>query len=179
VNEDVLGHDGLYDELIEDFTALRREVKARSEDDFAVVTVAPSVVPNPYLPSFRVYAYNVTAAADGSMLLKKTKKDKKDKKKKKKKKGHRRGPQKGDRFKLCKEDEARLKSWRCHLAEEWHSDPDAPCRTNKLWTPLGYAQVRACVRACVGRGRACSRLACVIYGVLCGGLLTDGLRAAP
>ncbi|KAJ7771372.1 hypothetical protein DFH07DRAFT_953545 [Mycena maculata] len=44
-----------------------------------------------------------------------------------------------DKEKQCKLDEYR-ETWKCKLNESWHSDPDAPSRSNQLWTPLGYVQ---------------------------------------
>jgi endopolyphosphatase len=145
-NDQANMRDDLYEQLIEDFGYLRRMGKARDEDDYAVVNVGPSVVPNPYLPTFRVYAYNISGTTDKDGLYSEDKVEELKKKKKKKKKGgrnhkHRRGPRKGERFKKCK-DAAYQDSWRCHLDEEWHSDAEAPSRSNTLWTPLGYAQVR-------------------------------------
>ena len=118
---------------MDDFGRMRKE-KKRDEADYAVVNVSPSVVPNPLLPSFRVFSYNVTGAEhlDADAALKKHKKKK-----------HRGDdvPQKGDRFEKCKKGEPDAGGWRCHLDKPWHSSPDAPSRTNTLWSPLGYAQV--------------------------------------
>ncbi|KZV72170.1 hypothetical protein PENSPDRAFT_576601 [Peniophora sp. CONT] len=129
----IRAHDGLYDDLLDDFGRVRRD-KARDEADYAVVNVSPSVVPNPLLPSFRIFSYNITGAKhlDADSALKKNKK-----------KHHRGdgGPEKGDRFEKCKNGGG--DGWRCHLDKPWHSSPDAPSRTNTLWSPLGYAQVRA------------------------------------
>lgn len=94
-------------------------------DDYAVVNVAPSVVPNPYLPSFRVYSYNVTGGEE------------RPSKQGKRKHGHRRDDRNNA---TCKSVE-HAESWRCHLNEPWHSDADSPSRSNRQWTPLGYAQV--------------------------------------
>ena len=73
----VRAHDGLYDDLMDDFGRMRKE-KKRDEADYAVVNVSPSVVPNPLLPSFRVFSYNVTGAEhlDADAALKKHKKKK-------------------------------------------------------------------------------------------------------
>jgi endopolyphosphatase len=117
------GHDGLYDSLINDFGDLPKKGKT-DHDNYGVVNISPSVVPNPYLPSFRIYTYNITNNSN-------------DVKKKKRKHGHRRGA--GDKVKLCKKKKYK-NSWRCKLDKAWHSDPDAPSRMNTLWSPLGYAQ---------------------------------------
>ncbi|KAA1466378.1 hypothetical protein DENSPDRAFT_831193 [Dentipellis sp. KUC8613] len=131
--ESVLAHDELYDALLKDFSALPQKAKKADYDKYGVVNVSPSVVPNPYLPSFRVFSYNVTNAQDrrfqgpdggveGSG---------------KRKHGHRHGG--GSRDTYCKK-RAYQDTWRCNLNEPWYSDPDAPSRRNTLWSPLGYAQ---------------------------------------
>lgn len=125
-------HDGLYDTLVNDFGDLPKKGKT-DYDNYGVVNVAPSVVPNPYLPSFRIYTYNTTHAQSETNLKKKKKKSSK------RKHGHRRG--KGNKEELCKKKKYE-DSWRCKLNEPWYSDPDAPSRVNTLWSPLGYAQVR-------------------------------------
>jgi len=127
------GHDGLFDSLVNDFGDLPKKAKT-DYDDYGVVNISPSVVPNPYLPSFRIYTYNVTHAGDRANMKKKKKK-----KSPKRKHGHRRG--KGNKAELCKKKRYK-DSWRCRLDEPWHSDPNAPSRVNTLWSPLGYGQVR-------------------------------------
>ncbi|KAF7352779.1 RFX-type winged-helix domain-containing protein [Mycena venus] len=112
----------LFDTLLSDFAAMPK-AKDISLDDYAVINVSPSVVPNPYLPSFRVFSYNITGTASSL---------------KNRKHGHHHGNSK-DKQKQCKLDMYR-ETWRCQLNETWHSDPNAPSRTNQLWTPLGYAQ---------------------------------------
>ena len=116
----------LYDSLISDFGDLPKKGKT-DHDNYGVVNISPSVIPNPYLPSFRIYTYNITHAGENSYM-----------KKKKRKHGHRRG--KGNKAELCKK-KAYKNSWRCKLDKPWHSDPEAPSRINTLWSPLGYAQV--------------------------------------
>jgi endopolyphosphatase len=123
------GHNGLFDTLVNDFSKLPKKGKT-DHGNYGVVNVAPSVVPNPFLPSFRIYTYNITQARDSGNIKKK---------KSKRKHGHRRGD--GDKQKLCKKKKYE-DSWRCKLDQRWHSDPDAPSRINSLWSPLGYAQVR-------------------------------------
>lgn len=54
-------HDALYAALISDFEDLPRRAKIDA-GDYAVVNVAPAVVPNPYTPGFRVFSYNITGA---------------------------------------------------------------------------------------------------------------------
>lgn len=118
-------HAKLYDSLINDFGDLPKKGKT-DHDNYGVVNVSPSVVPNPFLPSFRIYTYNITHAGENTHM-----------KKKKRKHGHRRG--KGNKAEQCKK-KAYKNSWRCKLNKRWHSDPDAPSRINTLWSPLGYAQ---------------------------------------
>jgi endopolyphosphatase len=121
--------EDLYETLIHDFGELPGKKKV-NEAQFAVVNVNPSVVPNPYVPAFRIFSYNATGAADYNGTQLRINKDRKH--------GHPRGP-KVDK-KRCK-DEPWRDTWRCHLTEKWHSDPESPVRTNTLWTPLGFAQV--------------------------------------
>ncbi|TDL29508.1 hypothetical protein BD410DRAFT_26204 [Rickenella mellea] len=119
--------------LLNDFSELPKEGKTNL-DEFAVVNVAPSVVPNPYVPSFRVFTYNVTGAEeDGGIEARRKKKKKKGSKRKH---GHRR-PEKDRPAKECKEKEER---WECRPKKPWYSDASAPSRKNELWSPLGYAQ---------------------------------------
>jgi len=94
-------------------------------DDYAVVNVGPSVVPNPYLPSFRIYSYNTTGGKGASGQ-------------EKRRHGHRRGSDGNNA--TCQSDKY-ADTWRCHLNREWHSDAKSPSRSNRQWTPLGYAQV--------------------------------------
>jgi endopolyphosphatase len=121
--------EDLCDALIDNFGRLPK-AKNTNVDHFAVINVSPSVVPNPYLPTFRIYTYNVSDLQFGDW---------------KKKRGSKRKPThphdgSGDKQKLCKERQYR-DSWKCKLNETWFSDPDSPSRTNRLWSPLGYAQV--------------------------------------
>lgn len=127
-------YDGLYETLLAEFAHLPKESEDKKLDGLAVVNVAPSVVPNPFVPGFRIFSYNVSTEA----LM--------EPRGKKRNHGHRRG-RKGDKDKHCKE-EPYSSSWKCHLDEPWHSDSDAPSRRNQAFTPLGYAQV--------GRSGICS-----------------------
>jgi len=132
----VLEHDRLYKTLLQDFGAIPDITKKSGYDNYTIINITPSVIPNPYLPSFRIFAYNNTGVD-----IKKEEEGKKKKKKKgtNRKHGHRHGH--GDKESQCKK--GRYKdTWRCRLKEEWHSDEEAPCRKNVGWSPLGYAQVR-------------------------------------
>jgi endopolyphosphatase len=122
----------LYDTLLQEYSALPTKPKDIDFADYAIVNVAPSVVPNPYLPSFRVFAYNISVGDNVDMKTKKGSK--------KRKHGHRHGDH-GDKVSYCRTEIYR-DTWKCYLNESWYSDPESPSRSNKQWTPLGYAQVR-------------------------------------
>lgn len=108
--------------LLADFATLPEKAKESDMDKYGVVNVGPSVVPNPYVPSFRIYSYNTTGEA--RMLGKR-------------RHGHRRG---SDGNNATCQSKEHADTWRCHLKRGWHSDPESPCRRNGQWTPLGYAQ---------------------------------------
>ncbi|KAI6047177.1 Metallo-dependent phosphatase-like protein [Pisolithus marmoratus] len=55
----------LFDMLVADFSRLPGPQDGIEYGDYAVVNVNPSVVPNPYVPTFRAYVYNVTGLPDG------------------------------------------------------------------------------------------------------------------
>lgn len=109
--------------LLEDFATLPQHPKESDMDGYAVVNVAPSVVPNPYLPSFRIYSYNTSGERPSEQ--------------EKRKHGHRRGSDGNNG--TCKSAKY-AETWRCHLNKAWHSDGQSPSRSNREWTPLGYAQ---------------------------------------
>lgn len=98
----------LYNGLLKDFEDLPKAKRNSTYDDYAVVNVSPSIVPNPYLPAFRIFAYNTTGTPYVPALQQ--------------------AP--------CDED-----TGRCDVAKRWYASPESPSRTNRLWTPLGYAQV--------------------------------------
>lgn len=130
----------LYDALLADFSTLPKSPKMM---DYAVVNVAPALVPNPYLPTFRIFTYNVTdTGKDLSDDIQKKKKKKKGSKRKHG--GHHHTGGSGNKTVVCKSPEYQ-DTWRCHLRSDdsWYSDPSSPSRTNRRWTPLGYAQVSA------------------------------------
>jgi len=113
----------LFETLIQEFSTLPKSAKDTKYEDYAVVNVGPSVVPNPYIPTFRIFSYNITGVNVESWN-----------KEMKRNHGHNRGHE-GNKTQCKSED-----TWRCHLDHPWHSDPGAPCRSNKRLTPLGYAQ---------------------------------------
>jgi len=125
---------GLFQGLIDNFSEIPKVSKKRDYDNFGVINVSPSVVPNPYLPSFRIFSYNITGAG-----VKATVSDRGVETTKNRIPKHPRGGKAGDKKKLCKEKEHK-DTWKCRLQDSWHSDPKAPSRTNTLWSPLGYAQ---------------------------------------
>ncbi|KIY71419.1 endopolyphosphatase [Cylindrobasidium torrendii FP15055 ss-10] len=120
------GEDDLCDALLNDFADIPKRSKT-DMDGFGVVNVSPSVVPNPYLPSFRVYSYNISGTPGDVDILRKGRKP-----------SHNRGDH-GSKEKYCAEKEYKH-SWKCILNNTWHTDSDSPSRTNTLWSPLGYAQ---------------------------------------
>lgn len=125
-----------------------------NHDNYAVVNVAPSVVPT-YLPSFRIYAYNTTGSLYTAGQL-----------------GNATGQPGGSSASLksrvgalCTE-KAYENTWRCNLEQPWHSNAESPSRTNRLWTPLGYAQVCVSVEAHLcGVGAGTARI-WLIYSIL-------------
>jgi hypothetical protein len=54
--------EDLFATLLHDFSELPKHRKATDEAQYAIVNVNPSVVPNPYVPAFRVYVYNTSEA---------------------------------------------------------------------------------------------------------------------
>ena len=91
---------------------------------------SPSLVPM-YLLSFRIFVYNATGELYEPGHL-----------------GEDEQPGPATRSMrdvagaLCADPEY-AHTWRCQLTEPWHSSPKSPSRTNALWTPLGFAQVRS------------------------------------
>ncbi|KAJ3869568.1 Metallo-dependent phosphatase-like protein [Lentinula novae-zelandiae] len=133
----VLKHDNLCDSLLDDFAQLPKSGRT-DLDDYAVINVSPPVVPNPYLPTFRVFTYNITdvedALADSSPIRQMNSLDSS-----RLEPLHRRKHR--DNSSQCKEGMYR-NSWKCQLQLEppISINADAPSRTSRLWTPLGYAQ---------------------------------------
>ena len=128
---------GLFETLLEEFSALPKSAKDTKYEEYAVVNVGPSVVPNPYVPTFRIFSYNITEVNVESWNAAQKKKKKEGLKRRH---GHHRGDR-GNKTIHCKTEEYQ-DTWRCHLDNPWYSDPSAPSRANERWTPLGYAQVR-------------------------------------
>lgn len=127
----------LHKTLRKDFKDMPKKSKI-DLDQWAVVNVSPSVVANPYLPALRVFSYNVTSHNAGlNETEDHTGVDEQEEKELKRKHGHRHG----GKPKNCKKKKNRDR-WECRSPQDkWHSDKHAPCRTNRLWSPLGYSQV--------------------------------------
>jgi len=124
----------LYRLLMRSFDRLE-EPSQLDLDAFSVIHTSPSVVPNPYLPSLRIWGYNVSGL-DVVGLNEKTASNTSGLKKGKPPRHGR--PSK----KRCKRREDKFKWW-CQLPERpWYSDENAPSRKNGPLTPLGYVQVR-------------------------------------
>lgn len=132
------GHKDLYQTLLKTFDHFDVPEGKLDYDSLAVANVAPSVVPNPYLPSFRIFSYNIsgsrytagalgdtsgTGERDGSLTHERHLGDY------------------VDREGLCHESGTANASWACMLNAPWHANPASPSRTNRLYTPLGFAQV--------------------------------------
>ncbi|KAF5387835.1 hypothetical protein D9615_000419 [Tricholomella constricta] len=119
----------LYHTLLNEYSAIPTKAKDLDYGNYAVINIAPPVVPNPYLPSFRIFSYNVTGTEDGMRRPKTTGK---------RRHGHRRGDH-GNKEAHCR-SKSKRNTWKCFLNETWYSDAESPSRSNKQWTPLGYAQ---------------------------------------
>lgn len=127
----------LFDALVADFSRLPGPQDGMDYGNYAVVNVNPSVVPNPYVPTFRAYVYNVTGLPTG------------------------RGREVGESerydrvgFRGSPDHQGKSESG----AMKWEGGPGrdelkacgvdfdgrvpfgSPSRWNLLWTPLGYAQ---------------------------------------
>jgi endopolyphosphatase len=131
-------HKELYTTLLKDFDHLSKAQDKLDYSGLAVANVAPSVVPNPYLPSFRIFAYNTTGTKYMAGLLGETDTS-----------SHRLGDF-VDRDGLCN-GAAGNASWKCRLNSPWYSSPHSPSRTNRLYTPIGFAQVSAFVTRVLDR----------------------------
>jgi endopolyphosphatase len=112
-----MAHAHLDKQLLKQYEALPQTVDYSS---LRVINVSPSVVPT-YLPSFRVYSYNISKVPYMAKNLSNGA-------------GHRSKPQQ------CKKDKYR-DTWRCNLSKPWHTNPRAPSQSNTRLSALGYAQV--------------------------------------
>ncbi|KAI0759898.1 Metallo-dependent phosphatase-like protein [Irpex lacteus] len=182
-------HRELYKSLLKDFNHIsKKSSKKLDYDALTVVNVGPSVVPNPYLPSFRIYAYNLSGEGyapssvgieggdagysindedDDDENLEDLELDSDEDEEEadwirdgftsydegenglveeeatqvhggqEVEVGHHLGDY-VNRESWC--PTGKQQSWACLLTERWHSSPRSPSRTNRLFTPLGYAQ---------------------------------------
>jgi len=129
---------GLFKAIIDNFSYIPKVSKI-DYDNYAVVNVAPSVVPNPYLPTFRIFSYNITGIKSAARAIDSTDYIQTMKNRTPK---HPRNKA-GNKEKLCKKKEYK-DTWKCRLREPWNADEEAPSRSNTLWSPIGYTQVRTC-----------------------------------
>jgi len=129
----------IFETLIADFSEIPVPLKEIHYDHYSVVNTNAAIVPNPYLPSFRVFAYNITGLSSAvkdiryDPYLQTTKA------------AWRRRALNNDSVReankpKCEHSKHR-DTWRCHFGKPWHSDSESPSRSNSLWSPLGYAQV--------------------------------------
>lgn len=161
----LVSHEHLDRQLLEAFAALPKKAE---HDDFGVVNVAPSVVPT-YLPSFRVFSYNISGpGAPAAVPVPVPAVSKFDGQNPKQKTG--KHQQKSDQ---CGKAKFR-NSWRCRFTKPWNSDPDAPSRKNVLWTPLGYAQVRTPTE-----NPACNLMYILSPSIICPSLQRQTKRIPP
>ncbi|KIM90809.1 hypothetical protein PILCRDRAFT_811290 [Piloderma croceum F 1598] len=131
----ISGKKGLFDTIIDNFSHIPKASKV-DYNNYAVVNVAPSVVPNPYLPTFRIFSYNITGMKTVAQAINSTGRLRTTKNRTPK---HPRGGKAGNKEKLCKKKKYR-DTWKCRLREPWNADEEAPSRSNTLWSPLGYTQ---------------------------------------
>jgi len=128
----------LFETLIADFSEIPAPLEDTRYDDYAVVNVNAAIVPNPYIPSFRIFTYNITGLSTltkdiGSdpylQTIKAT---------------QRRRALNHEQVRTFKKPKCEYKkfrnAWRCQPDKPWHSDSESPSRRNSLWSPLGFAQ---------------------------------------
>lgn len=145
----------IFDDLMASFEALPETSGHLDYDDYAIVSVSPSLVPNPYLPTFRVFSYNISGlespsvgGISGDEYFQKTRMERATRWKHLPYRHGNRGKNGAE----CGSAEYR-DSWRCKHFHPWRVDSHAPSRQNSLWTPLGYAQVRDQARIFSGLNR--------------------------
>lgn len=128
----------LFRTLIADFSEIPEPLEDTHYDSYAVVNVNSAIVPNPYIPSFRIFTYNTTGLSGfvkdiGSDPYLQTMKA-----------TQRRRALNHEQVRASKKPKCERKksrnTWRCHFDKPWHSDSESPSRRNSLWSPLGFAQ---------------------------------------
>lgn len=133
-----LSSSTLFDTLIADFSEIPEPLEDVHYDKYAVVNVNAAIVPNPYIPSFRIFTYNTTGLSGfakdiGSdpylQMIKATQRQR----------ALNHEPVHVLKKPKCERKKFR-KTWRCQFDKPWHSDSQSPSRRNSLWSPLGFAQ---------------------------------------
>ncbi|KAG2145766.1 Metallo-dependent phosphatase-like protein [Suillus clintonianus] len=128
----------LFETLIAGFSEIPEPLVDTHYDNYAVVNVNGAIVPNPYIPSFRIFTYNTTGLSSftsdvGSdpylQTIKATQRQRTL------------NHEQVRTFKKpkCERKECRS-TWRCQFDKPRHSDSQSPSRRNSLWSPLGFAQ---------------------------------------
>ncbi|KAG0698681.1 Metallo-dependent phosphatase-like protein [Suillus ampliporus] len=124
----------IFETLMADFAEIPEPLEETHYDNYAVVNVNAAIVPNPYIPSFRIFAYNTTGLSGfardigSDPYLQATKADR------------RRRALDDKQVRAVKRPKCESKTWGCQFDKPWHSDNESPSRRNSLWSPLGYAQ---------------------------------------
>ncbi|KAG1735436.1 Metallo-dependent phosphatase-like protein [Suillus lakei] len=128
----------LFETLISDFSEIPEPLEDTHYDNYAVVNINAAIVPNPYIPSFRIFTYNTTGlssfASDvGSdpylQTIKATQR----------RRALNHGQVRAIKKPKCERKKHRS-TWRCQFDKPRHSDSESPSRRNSLWSPLGFAQ---------------------------------------
>lgn len=183
-------HKELYKTLLRTFNSISKTSNKNLDyDALAVVNVGPSVVPNPYLPSFRVYTYNITGTEyvptsadvgvgysidedegedadddedleedledwdidegedqdEGDWIRDVFTSDEQEEVEEEEGGEVEVGRHLGDYVDRESWCPGGKRSWACLLTDKWHSSPRSPSRANKLFTPIGFAQVSVAV----------------------------------
>ncbi|KAG1735733.1 Metallo-dependent phosphatase-like protein [Suillus paluster] len=134
MSAEIFSGSTIFETLIADFLEIPEPLEETHYDNYAVVNVNAAIVPNPYIPSFRVFAYNTTGLSGfardvgSDPYLQTTKATR------------RRRALNDKQVRASKKPMCELKTWKCQFDKPWHSDSESPSRSNSLWSPLGYAQ---------------------------------------
>ncbi|KAG1805680.1 uncharacterized protein BJ212DRAFT_1486239 [Suillus subaureus] len=128
----------LFQTLISEFSEIPEPLEDTHYDNYAVVNTNAAVVPNPYIPSFRIFTYNTTGLSGfvkdiGSGPYLQTMKATQ------RRRASNHGQVRTSKKPKCERKKSR-NTWRCHFDKPWHSDSESPSRHNSLWSPLGFAQ---------------------------------------
>lgn len=128
----------LFETLIADFAEIPEPLEDTHYDNYAVVNVNAAIVPNPYIPSFRIFTYNTTGLSGfvkdvGSNPYLQTVKATQ------RRRALNHEQVRGFKKPKCERKKYR-NTWRCQFEKPRHSDSKSPSRRNSLWSPLGFAQ---------------------------------------